>query len=424
MQLCVFEDKEVRHLHPLTATRAVYDLRVARYTLLERICNAFNSSSPQLHVRPALASITAQEHPGYLINQWDQTKATLFVNGRFMAANEQLVQHIRSAAEPGTSGRVFLDGDTVVAAWVPKPDALSLINEPITQASFAELPTETVQNARFIHRLWDLIGGLPKMLEKECLSFLQTHGPRLEMARLEKQGVIAVNPDQIHCADTATIKPGVILNAEDGPIVIDEHATVMERAVLRGPLYLGPHSQVKIGGRIENSAFGTYSKVGGEVSHSVIHSYSNKAHDGFMGHSYLGRWCNLAADTNTSNLKNDYGEISLYNAVENRFERSGQNFLGLFMGDHSKCGINTMFNTGTIVGVFCNIFGVNYPPRHIPSFSWGGNGNFTPYHLPKALQVAETVMKRRSVTLSDAERQLLQSIYAQVHELPKETETT
>ncbi|MEM8560544.1 MAG: hypothetical protein AAGG50_22190, partial [Bacteroidota bacterium] len=160
------------------------------------------------------------------------------------------------------------------------------------------------------------------------------------------------------------------------------------------------------------SAVGPWSKVGGEVSQSVVHSYSNKGHDGYLGNAYLGRWCNLGADTNTSNLRNDYGPVTLFDAVAQAFLPTGQQFLGLVMADHAKCGINTMFNTGTVVGVASNVYGGGFVPRLVPSFAWGGwqERGFVPYRIDKALQVAEAVMKRRDIVLTDAERTLLTTI--------------
>jgi UDP-N-acetylglucosamine diphosphorylase/glucosamine-1-phosphate N-acetyltransferase len=202
-----------------------------------------------------------------------------------------------------------------------------------------------------------------------------------------------------------------MLNAEDGPVYIDRDAIVMENAVVRGPAYIGPHAQVKMGGTLEAAAIGPWCKVGGEVHHAILHSYSAKAHAGFLGHSYLGRWCNIGADTNNSNLKNDYGSVSLYDPVTRDFEDTGLQFLGLVMGDHSKCGINSMFNTGTVVGVFCNVYGSGFPPRYIPSFAWGSPEGFVEYRLEKALRVAEAVMARRDVALTDADRELLTYVF-------------
>jgi UDP-N-acetylglucosamine diphosphorylase/glucosamine-1-phosphate N-acetyltransferase len=202
-----------------------------------------------------------------------------------------------------------------------------------------------------------------------------------------------------------------VLDASGGPIHLDDGATVMAQAVLRGPAYVGPKAQIKVGANVTGSAIGFWCKLGGEVHDSVLHSLTNKAHAGFLGHSYLGRWCNLGADTNTSNLKNDYGEVTLYDTETGAFEPTGRQFVGVVMGDHSKCGINTMFDTGTIVGVSCNLFGAGFPARHVPSFSWGGPESFTTYRLDKALQVADTVMRRRDRHLTDADRENLEAIF-------------
>ncbi|MEM6289545.1 MAG: hypothetical protein AAF845_20565, partial [Bacteroidota bacterium] len=199
-------------------------------------------------------------------------------------------------------------------------------------------------------------------------------------------------------------------SAASGPVWIGADAEVGENAVVRGPVFLGPKAVVKPAARVDTSAIGYRSKVGGEVHGSVLHSLSSKGHDGYLGDSYLGRWCNLGADTNTSNLKNDYGEVTLYDAVAGDFLPSGRQFAGLFMGDHSKCSINAMFNTGTVVGVFCNLFGAGFPPRHVPSFAWGGADGLVPYRSDKAFRVAEAVMARRDRTLTEAERTLLAAI--------------
>jgi UDP-N-acetylglucosamine diphosphorylase/glucosamine-1-phosphate N-acetyltransferase len=158
-------------------------------------------------------------------------------------------------------------------------------------------------------------------------------------------------------------------------------------------------------------SLGPYCKVGGEVSNSVVFGYSNKAHDGFLGNSVLGEWCNLGADTNTSNLKNNYDSPKLWNHVYNDFEKTGIQFCGLMMGDHSKSGINTMFNTGTVVDVCSNIFGAGFPSNYIPSFAWGGGGNYEEYELPKALETAERVMARRNVTFTPMDKEILSHIF-------------
>jgi UDP-N-acetylglucosamine diphosphorylase/glucosamine-1-phosphate N-acetyltransferase len=203
-----------------------------------------------------------------------------------------------------------------------------------------------------------------------------------------------------------------ILNTTAGPIYIGKDAEVMEGSIIRGPFSLGEHSQVKMGAKIYGpTTIGPHSKVGGEVNNSVIIGYSNKGHDGFLGNSVLGEWCNLGADTNTSNLKNNYDEVRVWSYVTNNFSRTGLQFCGLIMGDHSKSGINTMFNTGTVVGVSANVFGGGFPRTFVPSYSWGGASGFIDYRIDKALEVAQRVMERRGLVLNEVEESILRTVY-------------
>lgn len=200
-----------------------------------------------------------------------------------------------------------------------------------------------------------------------------------------------------------------ILNTTNGPIWIGRDAEVMEGCMIRGPFALGDHSQLKMGAKIYGAcSFGPECRVGGEVNNSVILGYSNKGHDGFLGNSVLGEWCNLGADTNTSNLKNTYGEVKAWSYAVEAFAPTGQQFLGLVMGDHAKSGINTMFNTGTVAGVCANVFGSGFPAKHIPAFSWGGGAT---YALDKALETCRVVMQRRSVPQDAADRKILAEVF-------------
>ncbi len=198
------------------------------------------------------------------------------------------------------------------------------------------------------------------------------------------------------------------INTEEGPVYIGKSARVMEGSKIRGPFALCDHATVKMGAKIyEGTTVGPWSKVGGEVSNSVIFGYSSKAHDGYLGNSVIGEWCNLGADTNTSNLKNTYEDIRVWSFTEQSFINTGEQFCGLLMADHSKSGINTMFNTGTVVGVFCNIYGAGYQRTLIPSFSWGGTHGFKLYNLNKLYKVAEAVMMRRGCVFDETEKDIL-----------------
>ncbi len=405
--LCLFEDATVRHLAPLASTHAAGNLRVGIQTLAERQCRAFPHDGLVFHTRPLVAGVTAQEHPKALVNALpDDTDGVLFVNQRWLAKPGGLLERIRAAATPGEPARVFHQGDTVLAAWHPHPPADLLAAEVLGPFQFEGLPEERVDGATLISRLWHLLDDLRERITADFGAL----GHRGRDGATVHDGAILIAPENMYFAPSSVVRPGAILNAEGGPIYLGEHAVVGEGAIGFGPFYLGPHAKLRAGVRLDGLAAGPYSELGGEVKASIVQAYSNKVHDGYLGNSYLGRWCNLGADTNTSNLKNDYGEVSMWDPVAGAFVGTDRGRLGLIMGDHSKCSINTMFNTGTVVGVFCNLFGAGFPPRHVPDFSWGGSDGFVDYRLEKALRVAEAVMERRDVPLTEADRALLASL--------------
>ncbi len=203
-----------------------------------------------------------------------------------------------------------------------------------------------------------------------------------------------------------------VLNTTTGPIYIGEGAEVMEGSVIRGPFSLGAHSVVKMGTKIYGpTTIASYCRVGGELNNVVMHPYSNKGHDGFLGNSVIGSWCNLGADTNVSNLKNNYSPVRVWNYSTETFEDSGRQFHGLIMGDHSKAGINTMFNTGTVVGACANIFDGGFPPKFIPSFSWGGANKLETFNIEKAYDAARAMMERRNVKFTRADEEIFQFIH-------------
>lgn len=226
-----------------------------------------------------------------------------------------------------------------------------------------------------------------------------------------------VSSDNKVIGESIFIEPGAkvhcsIINTDSGPVYIGKNAEVMEGAMIRGPFALCDNAQVKMGAKIYGATtIGTGCKVGGEITNSVFFANSNKAHDGYIGNSVIGEWCNLGADTNSSNLKNNYSKVDIFNYHHNAVIETSQQFLGLIMGDHSKCGINTMFNTGTVVGVCANIVGAGFPKKHIPSFSWSISEKIRPYDLEKAFETIQAVYARRSKTITDREEGILRHIY-------------
>jgi UDP-N-acetylglucosamine diphosphorylase/glucosamine-1-phosphate N-acetyltransferase len=257
-----------------------------------------------------------------------------------------------------------------------------------------------------VHYPWELVQRNTEHIEKDCTVLA-------DLGRIEGrvyEGAHLLDRSNIYIAPEAKVKPGVVLDAEGGPIFIDRGAKIFPNATIEGPAYIGKKSQIKIGAKIyEGTTIGEVCKVGGEVEGSIIHSYSNKQHDGFLGHAYLGMWVNLGADTNNSDLKNNYGNVRV--TIDGEEIDTGSMFVGLTMGDHSKAGINTMFNTGTVVGAVCNVFGAGFPPKEIPSFTWGGGEGLTVYDPKRAIEVCRRVMARRDIPLTEVNAQLLQRLF-------------
>lgn len=394
MTLCVFEDDFVPHLAPLASTRPAFDLMLAARTLLETIRDAIPHDALALVVRSSLADVTAEAHPEARVGAPDAP--ALWVNARLVAHEGPALDAVRALARAHEPRALVFDGH-VVAAYAPAASTLK---------SLATLPAEALDSARLIGRLWDFNAVLRDALAADLPRFVANASGH---PGLHPSAIVA-NPAQVHLGTSARVFPGAILNAEAGWIVLDEGAEVHEGAVVRGPVYVGKGSQVKPLGFVEGSAIGPGCKIGGEVHSSVFLGSSNKGHSGFVGNAYVGAWCNFGAGTDTSNLRNDYREVEMFDREDGAYAPTGQQFIGLIFGDHSKCGIGTTFNTGTVVGVGCNLYGAGFHDRHIPDFSWGEPGAYVPYRFDKFIRVAEAVYARRGRTMSEAERTLLRHL--------------
>ena len=234
------------------------------------------------------------------------------------------------------------------------------------------------------------------------------------------KSVNVIAPENIFIEEGATLE-FVTLNASSGPIYIGKDAQIMEGTMIRGPFALCENASVKMGSKVYGATtVGPHSRIGGEVKNTVLFAHSNKGHEGYLGDSVIGEWCNLGADTNNSNLKNNYEEVKLWSYETEGFAKTGLQFCGLMMGDHSKCGINTMFNTGTVVGVSANIFGTGFPRNFIPSFSWGGAAGFTTYITKKAFETARLVMSRRGIEFDEIEAAILEHVFEESKKWRKE----
>jgi UDP-N-acetylglucosamine diphosphorylase/glucosamine-1-phosphate N-acetyltransferase len=382
-------DTEVRNqLLPFTHTRPVADIRCGIMTMRERwelLLNEKTTTITAAHLQEVYPSNA--EGNGILIN------GSIF-------ATKQLVAAVREL-KPGEQ---LISDNLFIAANCMDEEGLSIENRNNKTASYKKITfTDTVFN---LNRIWDIFTQNERAINEDFA--LLTSG-KTSMAIPEF--VTAIAPENVFIAEGAIVNP-CIINASKGPVYIDNKAEIMEGCMLRGPIALGKNAVLKMGAKVYGATtIGEGCKVGGEVSNVVFFANSNKGHDGFLGNAVIGEWCNLGADTNCSNLKNNYDLVKVWDEYENKLINTGMQFCGLMMGDHSKSGINTMFNTGTVVGVSCNVFGSSFPDKFIPSFSWGAAGETLTYDFEKAMETAERMMERRGIELTNAQRKMYQYIF-------------
>lgn len=393
MNIILFDEPSIRqNLLPLTFTRPVAEIRIGILTIAQK------------WQQYAGASVSCLTQP-YLQSKYEAMHSTenFYVHGALLPTAE-LVTEIRSLK----LGEALYSGDMLLAL---NGDSLNL-NALQDLTIYTSKCRSSLAEAVLVREVWDIFAMNGDQIRSDFK--LITEGRQSQPVNDKYTAVYG--EENIFIEEGARIRAAV-LNAEDGPIYIGKNAQVQEGALIRGPFALCEGSQISMGGKMRgDTTIGPFSKVGGEVSNSVVFGYSSKGHDGYLGNSVLGEWCNLGADTNTSNLKNNYADVKVWNYAEGGFKSSGRQFCGLIMGDHSKCGITTMFNTGTVVGVSANIFGPGYPRNFIPSFSWGGNAGFETYQLHKAFEVAGKVMERRHLKFDETEKAILTAVFAQTQQ--------
>jgi len=402
--ICIFEDDHFSQLYPLTLTRPVFNLRCGIFSLKEKLIRNFPQYSVHFLCREYLAEIVKDETPTAMINKPidERTEYCLFINGRVLADSEFL-NTLNKEKE-----WICTYKGAVVAAFLASEnrEKFNLNEHNIVDFNQVRNVAKIEVEANIINYPWDLVNENSKQIESD---FIELNEGGQILGNVSKHAIL-LEMEGIRIGENSSVKAGAILDAERGPIYIGENVTIMSNAVIEGPAFISDNSIIKIGAKIyEGTSIGEWCKVGGEVEETIFHSFSNKQHDGFLGHSYLGQWVNLGADTNNSDLKNNYSSVKVF--IDGEFVESRSQFVGLFMGDHSKSGINTMFNTGTVVGAMSNIYGGGFPPKNIPSFAWGGGEGFVKHDLEKALETAKIVMARRGVEMSSAYDRMLRNIF-------------
>jgi UDP-N-acetylglucosamine diphosphorylase / glucose-1-phosphate thymidylyltransferase / UDP-N-acetylgalactosamine diphosphorylase / glucosamine-1-phosphate N-acetyltransferase / galactosamine-1-phosphate N-acetyltransferase len=407
MQICIFEGINHEQLEPLSFPRPVYNLISGITNLKNKIRRSYPGTKFSLHCRPYLEPFLKSKYGDAEVNSINDNQC-LFINGRVLAPS-----NLAEIIPLEGADKLYKNHETFVAARVSgkKLDEIKFnLRDCLTEGDFDGLPVEHVEirTMNFVHELMSNNG---KEIINDFNYYVFCTERKKQMIKGKVyDGVHLVGKENIYIEEGSQIKPGVVLDASNGPIFIDKGALIYPNAVLEGPVYIGENSKVKSGASIyENVSVGKICKVGGEIEDSVILPYSNKQHSGFLGHAYLGSWVNIGADTNCSDLKNNYGTVRFYNNGE--MIDSGLQFLGLIMGDHSKTAINTMFNTGTIVGFSCNIYGSGFPEKYIPSFSWGGPDAITTYDIHKSIETAKRVLARRNKDMAEPEEKLFLKIF-------------
>jgi len=388
-------------LKPFTLTRPVATLRVGIRTLGEK-WQMYLAEEIEL-TKPSYLTVGYLQPKYSLVIQEDN----LLVNPA-VCPNEDLIQSVKTL-EPRT---VLSQGDCIIAARVPGEDVQSMVrdnfqlsNLPVSLTNYRgtsyELPVTKIQ------QVWDIFQQNGSQIEADYAYLTRNRSS----AAITDRYTRTYGDARIFVEEGVAIKAAVI-NAESGPVYLDKNATIHENAVVKGPFAMLEGAHVNMGAKVrEATTIGPNSKIGGEVKNIVVQGNSNKGHEGFVGNSVIGEWCNFGADTNTSNLKNNYQSVQLWDYASREMKDSQQTFCGLMMGDHSKCGINTMFNTGTTVGVFANLFGGGFLPKFIPSFSWGGSESLVEFRFDKAMEVLERVLNRRKQVPSADDLAILEYIY-------------
>ena len=380
MNIILFDNKR-EDFYPLSLTRPIAEFRLGVLTIKEKWGNYFDS-----------VSTLSNDYLAEKFNTKKIKEDNIWINSQLLPSKD-IVTEIKSLRV----GEV-LKKESIILAFRNSEFSSDELNNVESNSDFSFLSSIT--------DIFSLNGE--EIIADIALMNLQNNMKSLEEIT---DSNIKSGKFPVYVEEGATIE-NCYINSSEGPVYIGKNAHIMQGSMLRGPFAICENSVVKMGAKIYGgTTIGPFCKVGGEINNSVFFGYSSKAHDGFLGNSIIGQWCNLGADTNNSNLKNNYDDVKIWNYGSESFLQTGLQFCGLIMGDHSKCGINTMFNTGTVVGVGANIFGSGFPRNFIPSFSWGGSSGFIIHKLEKFFSTAEKVMKRRSIPFTDIDKQVLLEVY-------------
>jgi len=399
MKIVVFDDESYRHFFPLTYTRATADLRVGILKLRQRINLFLNNDDNYLIVADYLADIYRERHSDWAINYLPDDEV-LLVNSRTKISKEMAekimelpLDHYLSCKGSLVAARLEVEEQTLAADQV--------------ESLLIGMREEVIEKPVLWEWLWNLIEENGNYIKRDYDSLFYDNDNSYDM----EMGVTVLDPYNVWIGEEVKIKPGVVIDASSGPVVIDEGALLMPNCVITGPVYIGKKSVIKAGATIyENTSIGPMCKIGGEMEGCIIQGYVNKQHTGFLGHSYIGEWVNLGAGTSNSDLKNNYKPIKVHSIFHEEKIETGMRFLGCLIGDHCKIGINSTINSGSVIGFGCNIYGETMVKDFIPNLRWGESGKLYSYQKDKFFETVALVKERRGLSLSESEKELYMNL--------------
>jgi UDP-N-acetylglucosamine diphosphorylase/glucosamine-1-phosphate N-acetyltransferase len=399
VNLCLYEDPEVLRFGPHVLLRPVFSLRCGAFSLAEKLIRAFPEASLSLMVRPGVEEIARVIYPTARVGE-PPAEETLFINGRLCMTDDEVL-HFLAAAQQEAS---YMTGGVLFAAKVAGhrvAHAARWLREGKPERAFEEARFPAEVNGFLARSAADLIRWSPRQILQD---FRYAFQPGTVRGTVD-EGARVLQPEAVHVARGARVMTGAVLNAESGPILIQENAMVEPLAYIEGPAVVGEGSRIKAGAQIRGgTSIGPACKVGGEVEATLFQGYANKQHDGFLGHSFVGEWVNVGAGTITSDLKNNYSNVRFFRSAEDWLARqgedSGQRLLGLTVGDFTKTGVGATFPTGAVVGVGCNLYGTALQPTYVPSFVWGEPGELVEHRIDAMIETAVRAMERRKVELA------------------------
>ncbi|MEI7597295.1 MAG: GlmU family protein [Bacteroidota bacterium] len=388
MNIIFFDDKNRQFLRPFTFIRPVSEIRCGILTIADKW-------RKQLIANYSFLTETYLQEKFPLV----VSDNNLMINSALIP-NSLLIEEVNSLKE----GEILIDRNNILLAY----SATKIMVQNFNEEQLLYSATRKVSNANsfVLKNIWEIFVWNEREIKSD-----------FELVTKGRKSQKLSDTNRVFCEENIFVEEGAIvecaiINAKNAKVYIGKDAEIMEGSIIRGSFSIGEQSVLKMGAKIYGATtIGPYSKVGGEVNNSVFFAYSNKAHDGFIGNSVIGEWCNIGADSNNSNLKNNYASVKIWSYPMKSFIDTGLQFCGLFLGDHTKCGINTMFNTGTVIGVSSNIYGSGFPRNFVPSFSWGGALKFVDFQLEKAIEVAEKVYARRDMQFNEVEQRLMKAIF-------------